>query len=44
MTAYVAIMCHLDAHNLQYYTFHPKSEKPVKAVFHLPGDTPAEDA
>jgi hypothetical protein len=31
-------------HHLEQNTFHPKSEKPIKAVFrHLPGDTPAED-
>jgi hypothetical protein len=44
MTDYSAIMRHSDAQNLPYYTFHPKSTKPMKAVIrHLPGNTPAED-
>jgi hypothetical protein len=37
-------MRHLDASTTSYYTFHPKSVKPVKAfIRHLPGDTPAKD-
>jgi hypothetical protein len=33
-----------DAHNLSYYSFYPKSEKPMKAIIrHLPQKTPAED-
>jgi hypothetical protein len=34
----------LDADGLHYYTFHAKSEKPVKTVvMHLPANTPAQD-
>jgi hypothetical protein len=34
---------HLEKNNLQYYTFSPNSEKPIKAVIrHLPPDMPAE--
>jgi hypothetical protein len=30
--------------NLHYFTFFPKSLKPIKAVIrHLPGNTPAEE-
>jgi hypothetical protein len=37
-------MLHLENRNLPYFTYHPKSLRPVKAVIqHLPGDTPAED-
>jgi hypothetical protein len=44
MADYYAIRTHFDGRNLNYYTFHPKSEKPIKAVIrHLPTDTPAED-
>jgi hypothetical protein len=44
MADYSAIKKHLENHNLSYYTFFPKSEKPVKAVIrHLPKDTPAQD-
>jgi hypothetical protein len=35
---------YLEKNNLQYFTFSPNSEKPIKAVIrHLPPDTPAED-
>jgi hypothetical protein len=35
---------YLEKNNLQYFTYSPKSEKPIKAVIrHLPRDTPAED-
>jgi hypothetical protein len=44
MADYSAIRAHFDGRNLNYYTFHPKSEKPIKAVIrHLPIDTTAED-
>lgn len=34
----------LEQNQTHYYTFHPKAEKPTKAVIrHLPGDAPAED-
>jgi hypothetical protein len=33
-----------DQHNLSYFSFFPKSKKPIKAVIrHLPINTPAED-
>jgi hypothetical protein len=35
---------YLEKNNLQYFTFSPNSEKPIKAVIrHPPPDTPAED-
>jgi hypothetical protein len=35
---------YLKKNNLQYFTFSPNSEKPIKAVIcHLPSDKPAED-
>jgi hypothetical protein len=44
MADYSAIKHHLEQNILQFCTFHPKSEKPIKAAIrHLPGDTPAED-
>jgi hypothetical protein len=44
MADFSAIRKHLENHNFSYFTFFPKSEKPVKAVIHhLPQDTPAED-
>jgi hypothetical protein len=44
MADYLAIKRHFDLSQLGYFTFHPKSEKPIKAVIrHLPSDTPAED-
>jgi hypothetical protein len=34
----------LEKHNLQYFTFSPNSEKPIKAVIrHIPPDMAAED-
>jgi len=34
----------LEQNQTHYYTFHPKAEKPTKAVIcHLPGDAPTED-
>jgi hypothetical protein len=44
MADYSAIKDHFDSKAFHYFTFHPKSEKPIKAVIrHLPMDTPAED-
>jgi hypothetical protein len=44
MEDYLAIKSHLDESKQPYYTFHPKADKPIKAVIsHLPGETPAED-
>jgi hypothetical protein len=38
------VKSHFDANNLSYYSFYPKSEKPMKAVtHHLPHNPPAED-
>jgi hypothetical protein len=43
MEDYSAKICRLDMTNLQYYTFHPKSERPLKSVIRQPpGETPAE--
>jgi hypothetical protein len=44
MEDYQSIRKHFDSNHLNYFTFHPKSDKPIKAVIrHLPSDTPAED-
>jgi hypothetical protein len=44
MADYSAIREYFDSENLNYFTFYPKSQKPVKAVIrHLPIDKPAED-
>jgi hypothetical protein len=44
MDDYTALKAHLESTERNYYTFHPKDEKPIKAVIrHLPIDTPAED-
>jgi hypothetical protein len=44
MADYSAIKHHFEQNSLRFFTSHPKSEKPIKAVIrHLPGDTPAED-
>jgi hypothetical protein len=44
MADFSAIRKYLDQNNLSYYTFFPKSEKPIKAVVrHLPANTPAQD-
>jgi hypothetical protein len=44
MADFSAIQKHLDNNNLSYFTFFPKSEKPIKAVVrHLPSNTPAQD-
>jgi hypothetical protein len=39
-----SVKSHFDTNNLSYYSFYPKSEKPMKAVrCHLPHNTPAEN-
>jgi hypothetical protein len=44
MADFNAVRTHFDKNNLSYFTFFPKSDRPVKAVIrHLPIDTPAED-
>jgi len=44
MADYLAIKKHLEQKKAPFYTFHPKSEEPIKAVIrHFPGNTPAED-
>jgi hypothetical protein len=44
MVDYSALMRNLDALKVTYYTFHPKSLKPMKAVIlQLRGDTPDDD-
>jgi hypothetical protein len=43
MEDYTTLKTHLE-NTERNYTFHPKEEKPIKAVIrHLPIDTPAED-
>jgi hypothetical protein len=42
MTDFSAICSHFESNNLSYFTFYPKSQKPIKAViWHLPFTTPA---
>jgi hypothetical protein len=44
MADYHAIKKHLEEKKIPYYTFHPKSVKPIKAIIrHLPGNNPAKD-
>jgi hypothetical protein len=44
MADFSAIKSHFDTQNLQYFTYYPKIQKPIKAVIrHLPSNTPAED-
>jgi hypothetical protein len=44
MADFQAIKTYFDNQNLSYFSFFPKSEKPIKAVIrHLPHNTPAED-
>jgi hypothetical protein len=44
MLDFEAVKAHFHSHNLSFYSFFPKSEKPIKAVIrHLPINTPAED-
>jgi hypothetical protein len=40
---FAAVRSHLETHNLSYFTFYPKSLKPIKAIIHhLPISTLAE--
>jgi hypothetical protein len=40
----LGVKSHLETNNFSYFTFYPKSEKPIKAVIrHLPVNTSAED-
>ena len=44
MEDYLLLKKHFEQNQTHYYTFHPKAEKPIKAVIRLlPGETPAED-
>jgi hypothetical protein len=44
MVDYQAVKHYFDNQSLPYFTFSPKSQKPIKAVIrHLPHNTPAED-
>jgi hypothetical protein len=44
MADFQSVKSHFYSQNLSYYSFFPKSEKPIKAVIcHLPHNTPAED-
>jgi hypothetical protein len=44
MVDYSAMKFYLEKNNLQYFTFSPPSEKPIKVVIcHLPPHTPEED-
>jgi hypothetical protein len=44
MVDFLGVKSHLENHKLSFFTFFPKSEKPIKAVIrHLPINTPAED-
>jgi hypothetical protein len=44
MADYSAMNSYLEQYNLNYFTFSPNSEKPIKAVIcHPPPDMPAED-
>jgi hypothetical protein len=44
LTDFEAVTSFYSTQNLSYYSFFPKSEKPIKAVLrHLPSNNPAED-
>jgi hypothetical protein len=44
MVDFLAIKSHFEGNNLSFFTFYPKSEKPIKTVIrHMPQNTPAED-
>jgi hypothetical protein len=44
MADFERVKSHFTNNNLSYYSFYPKSQKPIKAVIsHLPPNTPAED-
>jgi hypothetical protein len=41
---FAAVKSYLETYNLHYFTFYPKSLKPIKVVIrHLPLNTPAQD-
>jgi hypothetical protein len=43
MEDFQSVKFHFHAHNFSYYSFYPKSEKPIQAVIcHLPHNTPTE--
>jgi hypothetical protein len=44
MADFSVIRCHFESNNLPYFTFCPKSQKPIEAVIpHLPGSAPTDD-
>jgi hypothetical protein len=44
MVDFLAVKSHFEKNNLFYFTFYPKSEKPIKVVIrHMQHNTPAED-
>jgi hypothetical protein len=44
MVDYQSLKAHFESNNLSYYTFYPKSERPIKtSICYLPIETPAED-
>jgi hypothetical protein len=44
MVDFEAVKLHFESNHLSFYSFFPKSEKPIKAVIrHLPNNAPAED-
>jgi hypothetical protein len=44
MADFSGIQKYLDNINISYFTFYPKSEKPIKAVVrHLPSNNPTQD-
>jgi hypothetical protein len=44
MADFSVIRYHFESNNLPYFTFYPKSRKPIKAVVrHLPDSAPAEE-
>jgi hypothetical protein len=44
MADFQSVKSYFDNHNLSYFSFFPKNEKPVKAVIRqLPHNTPAQD-
>lgn len=44
MADFEAVKTHFTNNSLSFYSFYPKSQKPIKAVIrHLPPNTPAED-
>jgi hypothetical protein len=44
ISGFLVIKSNFERNNLSFFTFYPKSEKPIKAVIrHLPVNTPAEN-